>query len=31
MFDVDQLILSPFDGAMWQIDALFCRIDSPLR
>jgi FkbM family methyltransferase len=31
MFDVDELIRSPSDGAVWQIDALFCRADSPLR
>jgi len=31
MFDVEEIIHSPSDGAVWQIDALFCRIDSPLR
>jgi len=31
MFDVDELIRAPSDGAVWQIDALFCRTDSPLR
>jgi FkbM family methyltransferase len=31
MFDVDELIRAPSDGAVWQIDALFCRFDSPLR
>jgi FkbM family methyltransferase len=31
MFDVDELIRSPSDGAVWQIDALFCRADSTLR
>jgi FkbM family methyltransferase len=31
LFDVDELIRSPSDGAVWQIDALFCRTDSPLR
>jgi len=31
MFDVDELIRAPSDGAVWQIDALFCRIDSELR
>jgi FkbM family methyltransferase len=31
MFDVTELIRSPSDGAVWQIDALFCRKDSPLR
>ena len=31
MFDLDELIRAPSDGAVWQIDALFCRIDSPLR
>jgi FkbM family methyltransferase len=31
MFDVDELIRAPSDGAVWQIDALFCRIGSPLR
>ena len=31
MFDVDELIRAPSDGAVWQIDALFCQIDSPLR
>jgi FkbM family methyltransferase len=31
MFDVTELIRSPSDGAVWQIDALFCRIDSPFR
>lgn len=31
MYDVDELIRSPSDGAVWQIDALFCRENSPLR
>jgi FkbM family methyltransferase len=31
MFDVTELIRSPSDGTIWQIDALFCRKDSPLR
>jgi len=31
MFDVDELISAPSDGAVWQIDALFCHVDSPLR
>ncbi len=31
VFDVTELIRSPSDGAVWQIDALFCRCDSPLR
>ncbi len=31
MFDVDELIRAPSDGAVWQIDALFCRFDSSLR
>ena len=31
MFDLDELIQAPSDGAVWQIDALFCHIDSPLR
>jgi FkbM family methyltransferase len=31
MFDVDELIRAPSDGAVWQIDALFCRFDSFLR
>jgi FkbM family methyltransferase len=31
MFDVDELIRAPSDAAVWQIDALFCREDSPLR
>jgi FkbM family methyltransferase len=31
MFDVDELIRAPSDGAVWQIDALFCREDSLLR
>jgi Methyltransferase FkbM domain len=31
MFDVNELIRAPSDGAVWQIDALFCREDSPLR
>jgi len=30
MFDVTELIRAPSDGAVWQIDSLFCRIDSPL-
>jgi len=31
MFDVDELIQAPSDGTVWQIDALFCRMGSPLR
>jgi FkbM family methyltransferase len=31
MFDITELIRSPSDGAVWQIDSLFCRKDSPLR
>jgi len=31
MFDVEEIIQAPSDGAVWQIDALFCRKDSPLR
>jgi FkbM family methyltransferase len=31
MFDVDELIRSPSDGAVWQVDALFCRKESHLR
>lgn len=31
LFDVDELIYAPSDGAAWQMDALFCRSNSPLR
>jgi len=31
MFDIEEVIHSPSDGAVWQIDALFCRADSDLR
>jgi FkbM family methyltransferase len=31
LFDIEELIRAPSDGAVWQIDALFCRKDSPLR
>jgi len=31
MFDIDELIRAPSDGAVWQIDVIFCRINSPLR
>ncbi|HME43774.1 MAG TPA: FkbM family methyltransferase [Syntrophorhabdales bacterium] len=31
MFDIEEIIQAPSDGAVWQIDALFCRKDSPLR
>ena len=30
MFDVDELIRAASDGAIWQLDALFCRVDSPI-
>ena len=31
MFDIDEIIHGPNDGAVWQIDAIFCRTGSPLR
>jgi FkbM family methyltransferase len=31
MWDVDELIRAPSDGAVWQLDALFCKTYSPLR
>lgn len=31
LFDIDELIRAPSDGAVWQLDALFCRDGSPLR
>lgn len=31
MSDITEVIRAPSDGAVWQIDALFCREDSPLR
>jgi hypothetical protein len=31
MCDVDELIRTPSDGAVWQLDALFCRVDSQIR
>jgi FkbM family methyltransferase len=31
MVDVDELIRAPSDGAVWQIDALFCREELALR
>ena len=31
MFDVTDLFRSTSDGALWQMDAIFCRVDSPLR
>jgi FkbM family methyltransferase len=31
MFDIDELIHGPHDGAVWQIDAIFCQVDSPQR
>ncbi len=31
MFDIEELIQAPSDGSVWQIDALFCRMDSPIR
>lgn len=31
MFDVTELIRSPSDAAVWQIDVLFCRKNSLLR
>jgi FkbM family methyltransferase len=31
MFEVTELIRAPSDGALWQVDAMFCRVDSPLR
>jgi FkbM family methyltransferase len=31
MFDIDEIIHGPKDGAVWQIDAIFCRTDSSLR
>ena len=31
MFEVTELIRARSDGALWQVDAMFCRVDSPLR
>lgn len=31
IFDIDELIRAPSDGAVWQIDAIFCQKDSALR
>ena len=31
LFDITELIRAPSDGAVWQLDAIFCRADSPLR
>ena len=31
MFDIEELVHSPSDGAVWQIDALFCGLNSPIR
>jgi FkbM family methyltransferase len=31
MSDITEVIRAPSDGATWQIDALFCPKDSPLR
>ena len=31
MFDIEELIRAPSDGGIWQIDAIFCRLNSPLR
>lgn len=31
IFDIEEIIQAPSDDAVWQIDALFCRKDSPLR
>ena len=31
MFDITGLYRSTSDGALWQMDAFFCHIDSPLR
>ncbi len=31
LFDLDEIIRSSSDGAVWQVDALFCRFDSSLR
>lgn len=31
IYDIDELIRAPSDGALWQVDALFCRENSPLR
>lgn len=31
MYDLDEVIRAPSDGAAWQIDAIFCHEESPLR
>ena len=31
IWDIEEFIRSPSDGALWQIDAIFVREDSPLR
>jgi len=31
IWEIEEFIRSPSDGALWQIDALFVREDSPLR
>jgi FkbM family methyltransferase len=31
LYDFDEIIRSPSDGAVWQVDALFCRRNSHLR
>ena len=31
IYDIEELICSPSDGAVWQIDVLCCRENSPLR
>ncbi len=31
LFDIDEFIRAPLDGAVWQVGAFFCAHDSPLR